>query len=372
MYATFLMFQKELRVMSRDRRLMVAVVLSSLVVMPALMGFVTNIDRILGSDEQAVHVLVEQPMPEVEALLGSEPVWVVDRDRAAAEAAKSYLTLERAGKTVRILVDASRRHLAEAAQNLRDLLDGARQREFEAALAGRGLSREELEPYAVELVDTATDSRSLRITSTLVPYLVVILLVANANRAVYVAVGEKEHKTLSSLLVTTAPRGAIVLGKSLAIVVLTLFSSGLLILGLLLFSRFGLAPGAAAGAGLHLTSAQILGILPNVMALALFIAAVIMLLGTIARSQREAGIYTAPVVFIAIFLAIFSMSSSEFSLATYAVPILGNALAMRETLLGSASMANLLLAIAGDLVLFAALLWASVRLYHREEVLFRP
>lgn len=373
MYTTFLMFRKELRVMARDRRLMVAVVLSSLVVMPALMGFVTNIDRLLGTDEQAVHVLVEQPMPEVEALLGTGSVWVVDRDRAAAEAAKSYLTLERDGKTVRILVDGSRRHLAEAARNLRDLLDGARQTEFEAALARRGLSRGELEPYSVELVDTATDSRSRIMTSTLVPYLVVILLVGNANRALYVAVGEKERKTLSSLLVTTASRGSIVLGKSLAIVVLTLASSGLLILGLLLFSRVGLALGpVASGAGLHLTSGQILGLLPNVMALALFVAAVIMLLGTIARTQREAGIYTAPLIFVAIFLAIFSMSSSEFSLATYAVPILGNSLAMRETLLDSASLGSSLLAIAGDLVLFAALLWASVRLYHREEVLFRP
>lgn len=67
-----------------------------------------------------------------------------------------------------------------------------------------------------------------------------------------------------------------------------------------------------------------------------------------------------------------TMSSSEFSLGTYAVPILGNSLAMRETLLDSLSPANLLLPIAGNLLLFAALVGVSVRLYHREEVLFRP
>jgi hypothetical protein len=105
---------------------------------------------------------------------------------------------------------------------------------------------------------------------------------------------------------------------------------------------------------------------------ALFIASVIMLLGTLARTQREAGVYTAPLTFVAIFLAVFSMSSSEFSLGTYAVPILGNSLAMRETLLDSLSPATLLLAVACNLLLFAALVWLSVRLYHREEVLFRP
>jgi sodium transport system permease protein len=373
MYETFLMFTKELRVMTRDRRLMVGVVLSSLVVLPALMGFLTNIDRLLGSEEQAVHLLVATPLPEVEALLAAEDGWALHRDRAGAEAAKSYLTLEREGSVLRVLVDGSRRRMAQAARDLRELLEGERRRRFTAALAERGLTREELEPFSVELVDTASDSRSRLLTSTLVPYLVVILLVTNANRALYVAVGEKERKTLSSLLVTTAPRGAIVIGKSLAIVVFTLSSSALLILGLVLFSRFGLALGpAAGGAAFHMTPGQVFQIVPNVMALALFIASVIMLLGTIARSQREAGVYTAPLIFVAVFLAVFSMSSTEFSLGTYAVPILGNSLAMRETLLDSLSPATLLLPIAGNLLLFAALVWVSVRLYHREEVLFRP
>jgi sodium transport system permease protein len=376
MYATFLMLAKELRVMTRDRRLMVGVVLSSLVVLPALMGFLTNIDRLLGSDEQPVHVLLAAPLPELEALLAAEPGWVLHRGWTrgeTAEGAESELTLERQGDAVRILVDGSRRRLARAARELRDLLEAERQRLFAAALGEHGLTQDELQPFSVELVDTAPDSRSRLITSTLVPYLVVILLVANANRALYVAVGEKERKTLSSLLVSTAPRGAIVVGKSLAIVVFALFSSALLILGLVLFSRFGLALGPAMdGAGFRLSPGQVVEVVPNVMALALFIASVVMLLGTLARSQREAGIYTAPLTFIAIFLAVFSMSSSEFSLGTYAVPILGNSLAMRETLLDSLSPLKLLLAVACNLLLFAALVWVSVRLYHREEVLFRP
>jgi ABC-type Na+ efflux pump permease subunit len=134
----------------------------------------------------------------------------------------------------------------------------------------------------------------------------------------------------------------------------------MLILGLVLFSRFGLALGPAMdGAGFRLSPGQVVELVPNVMALALFIASVIMLLGTLARTQREAGIYTAPLTFIAIFLAVFSM-------------ILGNSLAMRETLLDSLSPVTLLLAVACNLALFAALVWLSVRLYHREEVLFRP
>ena len=373
MYTTFLMFTKELRVMARDRRLMTGVVVSSLLVLPGLMGFLTNIDRLLGSDEQKVHLVLATPVPEVEAALAGEPGWVLHHGLRDGGDVPRHLTLEREGTALRILVDGSRRRLTRAASRLRDVLEAERQRVFTAALGQHGLSRQELEPFSVELVDTASDSRTRQVISTLVPYLVVLLLVTNANRAMYVAVGEKERKTLSSLLVSTAPRGAIVVGKSLAIVAFTLFSSALLILGLVLFSRFGLSlDPALAGAGFVLSPGQIGEIAPNVMALALFVASVIMLLGTVARTQREAGIYTAPMIFLAIFLAVFSMSSSEFSLGTYAVPILGNSLAMRETLLDSLSPVNLILPISGNLLLFGALVWVSVRLYHREEVLFRP
>ena len=62
--------------------------------------------------------------------------------------------------------------------------------------------------------------------------------------------------------------------------------------------------------------------------------------------------------------------SSDFSTAAYAVPILGNALAMKESFLGTLRPAHLLLPIASNLFAFALLVWGSVRLYHREEVMF--
>ena len=374
MHKTLLMFTKEIRVMVRDRRLMTSVVVSSLVALPAMMGFLTNIDKFTGGDEQQTHLLLETPAPELDTFLANTPSWVVHRDAAsAAAAARSYLVVERQGDTLRILADGGRRRLTRAAQHLRDVLEEERQRRFDVALADRGIKRQELEAFTVEVVDTASNSRTRRLASTLMPYLVVLLLVTNANRAMYVAVGEKERKTLSSLLVSTAPRHAIVIGKSMAIVVFAIFSSILLILGLVLFSRLGLAVNPAlTGAGIGLSATQVLEIAPNIMSLALFIASVIMVIGTFARSQREAGIYSAPLIFLAVFLAVFSMASSDFSLATYAVPILGSSLAMRETLLDGVSSTNLLLAIGGNLLVFAALVWVSVRLYHREEVLFRP
>ena len=373
MRATTIVLGKELRVMFRDRRLILGVVVVSLVVFPLLVGFVGNADRLLGSDEP-VHVLMRSDDPVLEAVLGARPGFRVHRERISP-AVERHLTVVRERQTYRIMADLTRERLREGARELRVALDSAREAGFEAALERRGLSAEALQPFSVQLVDTADPQvRSARVVSILLPYLVVILLVTNAIRAIYVAVGEKEKNTLASLLVSNVPRNAIVIGKTFAIVTFAAFASALLLVGFVGAAKLGLLidAGEATTQGFRMTPGQIAQLTINVLALALFIASLVMVLGTFARSQREAGVYTAPLVFITIFLAVFSFSSTDFGLGLYAVPVLGNALAMRETFLQSLGVDQLLLAIGGNVALFVALVQVSAWMYRREDVMFRP
>lgn len=375
MQKTAILLGKELRVMFRDRRLILGVAVVSLVIFPLLIGFVGNADRLLASDDP-VHVLVEENDQVLGTVLAALPGFQVHRERVAAEAAaKRHLTIVRREKTYRILGDLTRERLRDAARDVRLALDSVRQAGFDAALAQRGLSAEALEPFTVELVDTADpEVRSARVVSILLPYLVVILLVTNAIRAIYVAVGEKEKNTLASLLVSNVPRNAIVIGKTFAIVTFAAFASALLLVGFVGAAKLGFLfnDGEVTTVGFRLTVGQVAQLAVNILSLALFIASLVMVLGTFARSQREAGVYTAPLVFITIFLAIFSFSSSDFGLGLYAVPILGNALAMRETFLQSLGADQILLAIAGNVVLFLVMVQISAWMYRREDVMFRP
>lgn len=360
--------------MVRDRRLFLGVTIVSLVALPALMGLLGNIDALVGAEEQPVPVLATEPDSILLAVIGGQPELHLFRRRAAADsAADRYIEVHRGGDEYVISVDAARGRLLRGARTLRDGLEAERDRRFEAALAERGLSVEALSPFAVELVDTSEGSgRSTRILAALVPYMVIILLVTNAIRAVYVAVGEKEKNTLASLLVSTAPRHSIVLGKSLAIMVFALYASILLIVGLLGFAHLGFSlDDNMADVSFSLSAGASLALTAVVACLALLIAALVMLLGTFARSQREAGVYTAPLVFVAIAMAIFALSSGEFGFEVYAVPILGNALAMKDVFLGSLNAASMAAVVVGNLVPFVLLLGASVWMYHREEVLFR-
>lgn len=366
-------FLKEMRVMGRDRRLVVSVALISLVVMPFLMGFISNIDALTGGAEpEQVSVLVLTDDPVLGAVLTRIPhVWAY---YDGSMLAPPYLTIIKEGDTFRLLGESTSTRQREVAQQIQAALEAERTRLVADSLARRGIPPMVLRPYEVEYVDLASEAqRTGLLLGILVPYLAIILLVSNANRATYIAVDEKDKNTLVSLLLSNAPRGSIVLGKIFAIMVFAVGSSLLLIVGMILFANagFSLTAMPPEAANYSLTGQQIAQLIANLTSLALFVSAIIMLLGTYARNAREAGIYTAPLIFIAIFLAVFSFSSAVFPSPAYAVPVLGNALAMKDTFLDQLTGLHLVLTLGSNLLLALVLVAATVRLYEREAVLFR-
>jgi sodium transport system permease protein len=368
-----LVIGKEMRVLLRDRRLVLGIVLGGLVIFPLLMTLVGSFQQ--GGEDQVTVVLyraderlraatgrldgvrvvevesadpVDLNAPHVSAGLGEGRYWI-----QAARGAPGHWTVARA---------------------LESELLAAREGEVEASLRERGVDPGVLRPFSVDVYDPRNGSGgSAGALAALIPYLAIILLVSNAIRATYIAVGEKEHNTLASLLVSSVPRSSIVLGKSVAVMAVAVSASLLLVIGMVLFSSLGLMPGPVpAEGGIRLSPAQVGQVTINLTALSLLISGAVMAIGTFARSQREAGFYTAPLLFLCIFLSIFSFSYGVFAPWVHAIPVLGNALAMKESLLGNPAWALTGLAVVGNLVLFVVLVRACVGMYGRETILFRP
>ncbi len=369
-----LVYSREMKVMFRDRRLILGVVIVSLVVMPFLMGLIGNLDKIVGSDDTPVDVLVfvNEP-PVIDLLQDLDNVRVLTRDALMYDLSESYLIITKENKTYKIEYDSIDRRIARVALEIRNRFENWRDRAVTEALSKNGISPDILNPFLIEMVDSSDEEqKSAFALGLLVPYLVIILLVANSIRAIYIAVGEKQHNTIASLLVSTTPRHSIVIGKSLAIMTFSIIASVLLIIGMVLFANFGFSISSSlSDVRYSMSLAQMGELLVNIMSVALFVSSVIMFLGTLARNSREAGIYTSPLIYISIVLAVFSMSSSNFSTKVYAIPILGNVLAMRDSFLNSLSWIDLLLPILSNLVLFSLFLWGSIKLYNKETVLFR-
>jgi ABC-type Na+ efflux pump permease subunit len=154
---------------------------------------------------------------------------------------------------------------------------------------------------------------------------------------------------------------------------LSVTASVLLVLGMVIITKLGFSPvGLESDGTFSLGWVQSWQILVNLVTLALLISGLIMVIGTYARTQREAGFFTAPLLFVSIFLAIFSFSPGDFPLGAYAVPILGNALSMRAAILGDGRWMEVGLAGGMNLACFFLTMRIAAGMYERETVLFRP
>jgi sodium transport system permease protein len=372
---TALIFGKEARVLLRDRRLVFGVVLGSLVVFPVLMGLLGRIAR-PGGDGSPVQVVLynaDDVLKDVASQLEGVEVW--DRGPLTEEArGGERVSAGRGAGRYWIRADAGEGAAAGVAGALERRLLRHREDVVRTSLEARGVDPGVLEPFRVERLDASDPGHgSTGALAILIPYLAIILLVSNAVRATYIAVGEKEYNTLASLLVTSVPRRSIVLGKSLAVMALSVTASVLLVLGMVIITKLGFSPvGLESDGTFSLGWVQSWQILVNLVTLALLISGLIMVIGTYARTQREAGFFTAPLLFVSIFLAIFSFSPGDFPLGAYAVPILGNALSMRAAILGDGRWMEVGLAGGMNLACFFLTMRIAAGMYERETVLFRP
>jgi len=207
----------------------------------------------------------------------------------------------------------------------------------------------------------------------LFPYfLVVLVLVGAAHMAIDVTAGEKERRTLETLLVTSADRGAILAGKALATVTASVGAGGLGMLGFAL--AIALADPLTGGRPVLLTleprAFWILGAasVPT----ACFLSALLLTLGTVARSSREGQTYAAYLQMPLLLLALGAtwVNGSDHP-GLFLVPLMGMNLMQKEYLFGMGDPTHAAVAVTATLA--ATLLFGllAVRAFTRESVLFR-
>lgn len=206
-----------------------------------------------------------------------------------------------------------------------------------------------------------------------IPFLLVMwMLTGSIYPAIDMTAGEKERGTMETLLISPAERSEIVAGKFLAVVTMGFGTAVWNVLLMLmavavvqvLFPQSALLSFAGLGA-------CVLASLP----LAMLIAAAALALGVFARSTKEGNYYMVPMFFVVLPLAYWSMTPGmELNSFSSWVPV-GNALLLQQRLMAVRPdpfpWAHLP-AVAASLILCIVLaLWAAVRQFHRESVLFR-
>ena len=225
-------FRKEITDALRDRRTLLTVLVSSVLMGPLVLLAISALVASLESSAERREVVVAgieraptlinfferqtytvKPAPaDYEAQLRSakltDAVVVVPKDFEAA------LVRGGAAPVVEIVADSANQRSQASAGRIAQLLAGFGRERATLSLALRGVSLDLLEPVQVEQRDLAsTQTRATQITGML-PFFVLMAVLAGAlNAALDTTAGERERGSLEPLLMNPAQRWAIVIGK---------------------------------------------------------------------------------------------------------------------------------------------------------------
>lgn len=235
-------------------------------------------------------------------------------------------------------------------------------------------------PINLTVQNVATgESMGRMILSRLLPYFMVLAILTGAmGLGAEITAGEKERGTIATLLVSQLSRTEIVLGKFLTILTVSLVSSILSAVGLLVGVHFfggsltttGAAQGVQATFSLSLASFG--WMLVVLIPLAIILSALVVIVGTYARSQKEASTYLMPIYMVIVLIGLVSMSGgSTFVGARFLIPIANALYALQEIIVGNLQFSHLVYTLVANTVCGGILIAASVQAFKREAVLFR-
>lgn len=393
-------FVTELKHTLRDRRTWFAMVVLPLVLVPVLLiatpsGVEGQLKKIQ-EEPPAVAVLGDESAAPLRQALGVSGkvrlVEATDADEATAALQEGKLDA-----VIEVSPNFSSALQAELPGQLTLRYDASRQRssmvrslvealvaEFSRRIVAERLMERDVDPSILYPVETAVvnvapeEKVAGSFLALIMPMMLAVWAVMGGMYAAIDGVaGEKERGTLEPLLATPPSRLSLVLGKYLTVTLTSVVSAGLAVLGMYL--AFVMKPSALMGpdAGETLRfavpAASALWMVVVALALAAIFSAVQLMISAFARSFREAQSYLSPLSILVVLPAIFTqfVDPSQVSQAIYWVPLINAIFVFKELLVGVIQPNHLAVTLLASALYAWVALRTTVRIFHRESVLFR-
>ena len=382
---------KELLQVFRDRKLIFSTLVLPVLLMPVFMfGPSLFLSRLLEGTSAKVQEVAVAGLPQeaLEALLKANlaPKPVEDPEKAVREGAYPAGVVYEGGRYRvfgRLAGGVSESQVAVG--KVQAALQGLKERKVAEALKAKGVPLDLLHPFQVETVDASPPrEKAGGLLGFLLPFFLVVFILSGGQVvAVDATAGEKEKGTLEALLAAPVPLLHLALGKTLATVAMALLSGVAGLLGLALggvlsarlsgglFTEGGEV--LALGGQIQLDGGSFLALFLTAFLLSLFMGAVMVALGLYARSFKEAQSYLAPLQLLALFPLLFLQFRGFFELQPWhhLIPLFNTALLMDALLKGQAEGLQVALTWGSTLVYGALALLLAVRVFAREDVVFR-
>jgi len=191
--------------------------------------------------------------------------------------------------------------------------------------------------------------------------------------------GEKERGTIETILCSPVSRTHLVLGKFLMVLTASIGTAVLAIASMAV--SFGVGKklllaftGGSADSAMHITitAKAIFSIFFVVLPLAVFFSAALLALALFAKSFKEAQSYISPLMIAVVLPAVASLLPGvELNAGLALIPVLNTSLVSKEIITGTYHWNLIALIFLSSSVYAAAALAIAVRLFQREDVLFR-
>jgi sodium transport system permease protein len=366
-------FKKEVREILRDRRTLFAIGLAALAT-PIILTVISQLATKTATQTYTLGYNGEIPAG-LDVLLTATGL-KLERVIDPAAAARQQVDLGVAFQPGQIdeYYDPTRQSAQIADTRLQTVLSRYEAAKAAAALQDRGIDPGVLHPLPVKVhpLSSPVKAAGNAFLSFFLPYILITMaLTGGLSAALDSSAGERERKTLESLLLTPAPRSRILLGKILAISAVSLVSA-IAAIGSMLLALTQIALPGGESVSLSPLAAGVMVWLAIL--LAGTFSSLTLTLGTLAKNFRQGQAYATPLYFITIFPASIILFIPDFNpnLAYYVIPILNAVLVLRDAIVHNTVAWPALGVTSASLVVAGLLCWfAALRLFTREALLVR-
>ena len=372
-----IVFRKELTEIVRDRRTLFAIALAALIT-PIVLSIISQVSAKVATQSYTIGYSGDIPVgldtlfQSVSLNLRALP------DPQAAAKAQVDLGLAFSPAEIDEYYDPTRQSAQIADTRLQSVLAQYNAAKVAAALRQRGIDPGVLNPLPLKSHPLSSPVKAAGnvFLSFFLPYiLITMIMTGGLSAALDSSAGERERKTLESLLLTPVPRSRLLLGKIGAIAVVSLAAAVAAIGSMLVALTLVALPGAE-GRSNHIALSPLAAVVMVWLAvlLAASFSSLTLALGTLAKNFRQGQAYATPLYFITIFPASIVLFIPDFnpSLAYYAIPIFNAVLVLRDAIVHDTVSWAALGVTSSSLIATAVICWVAARwLFTREALLIK-
>lgn len=389
----FTVFRKEMLEVMRDWRTVFVMLVLPVILYPLLIVVVSQLSvhqaqkleqeasRIVirgaeGNEDLVNKLLEKENIERIDEVSGSlEHALQTEQIQAAVVIQKNLQTVyaEEIAGEIKVMYDAARDRSRAAFNKIRSVVDAYEKQLQKELLDRKGLPDVYRKPLRTEVVSVASSrQRGRALAAKFLPYLLIIMtLMGGLYPAVDLTAGEKERKTIETLLVSPGTRLELVTGKYVTVFLISLVTAGLNLMSMgVTFSKFLPLGELSSKIQFNLTF-DLAGIVMLIMIpLAALFSGLVIAIASFAKSYREGTMYTTPLVIVCVLPAmVTTLPGMELTVVNAFVPVMNASLLFKHLMVPPVQWLPVVLSLVSTSVYAGLAIALSAYLFSREDIL---